>query len=744
MAIEEIIKDLPKGLFNWYTFSNLDRVLLVSERESGLEDFFEMTFNFCKISSVHEILAEDFINVYEGYYDYIVAINAIEYVRDPVEFLKISNSLLKRDGCLLIGTGNRLGIKYFCGERDPFTNSSFDGIENYKRVVPLNGNYIEGRNYSQSEIRAMLKDAEIGNSKFYSVFPNLEMPQHLFAEDWIPKEELGIRLMPKYCNPNSIFLEEQYLYTDLIDNNMFHQMANAYLIECPKTNTFDNVSKVTLSIDRGKRHAVATLVRSDETVEKRVLYLEGQNKIHEIKQNELDLQSRGINVVTSDIDGNVLRMPYISDEIAMVYLRRLFFSDLEAFIWEMDRFRQLIIKSSTIVENQMETEKFGPILKNGYWDMVPLNCFFSEGTYLFFDQEFKITNCPVNLIFYRVVQIVYMNDLNMEDRLPRSFFWEKYDMLASIEYYQSKSHQLLTEVRNLKDLRAFNEKYDTTPETITINRQRINHSRDEYRRKFEDIFNNIGNRKVVIFGSGKYMKHFMSRFADKFNIHAIVDNNEVKWGKRVNNVEIHSPEYLMTIDPNELKIIVCVKSYTSIERQLHNLGIDTYSIYDPKGDYRSLGTCVENSSEDVRSINKKYSRGYLAGVFDLFHIGHLNIIRKAKEQCDYLIVGVVNDEAVRKNKGIEPFIPFEERIEMVKACQYVDEAVEITLDYATTRDAYWMYRFDCQFSGSDYENHPDWIAAKAFLQKNGSNLEFLPYTEQTSSSKIRQHIDGRK
>ena len=127
----------------------------------------------------------------------------------------------------------------------------------------------------------------------------------------------------------------------------------------------------------------------------------------------------------------------------------------------------------------------------------------------------------------------------------------------------------------------------------------------------------------------------------------------------------------------------------------------------------------------------------------MYHVGHLNMFRRAKEQCDYLIVGVVTDEGVRKYKKTEPFVPFEERIELVRSCRYVDEAVEIPLNYGGTRDAYRLYQFDCQFSGSDYVENPDWLAEKAYLEKHGAEMVFFPYTERTSSTKIKGLIEKK-
>ena len=140
---------------------------------------------------------------------------------------------------------------------------------------------------------------------------------------------------------------------------------------------------------------------------------------------------------------------------------------------------------------------------------------------------------------------------------------------------------------------------------------------------------------------------------------------------------------------------------------------------------------------------KKYHIGYIAGVFDLFHVGHLEKFKLAKEQCDYLIVGLVTDEGVRRFKKTEPFVPFEERKAMLEACKYVDEVVKIPPSFGGTKDAWRMYGFDVQFSGSDYVDNPRWQAEKEFLNQHGVDMVFFPYTESTSSSKLKELIQRK-
>ncbi len=95
-------------------------------------------------------------------------------------------------------------------------------------------------------------------------------------------------------------------------------------------------------------------------------------------------------------------------------------------------------------------------------------------------------------------------------------------------------------------------------------------------------------------------------------------------------------------------------------------------------------------------------------------------------------------------KKTNPEIPFQERKEIVGACKYVDEVVEIPLDWGGTDEAYRRYQFDVQFSGDDYANDPGWIASKSYCKKHGADLVFFPYTKSTSSTKNKKESLKKK
>ena len=133
---------------------------------------------------------------------------------------------------------------------------------------------------------------------------------------------------------------------------------------------------------------------------------------------------------------------------------------------------------------------------------------------------------------------------------------------------------------------------------------------------------------------------------------------------------------------------------------------------------------------------KHYKIGYTTGVFDLFHIGHLNILRRAKERCDFLIVGVSTDELVNNYKNKLPIIPYEERVEIVKAIKYVDMVVpQTTMDKMV---AWEKLHFDAIFHGDDWKGSSLYTSIEENLKKVGCDMIYLPHTDGTSSTLITE------
>ncbi len=128
--------------------------------------------------------------------------------------------------------------------------------------------------------------------------------------------------------------------------------------------------------------------------------------------------------------------------------------------------------------------------------------------------------------------------------------------------------------------------------------------------------------------------------------------------------------------------------------------------------------------------------GYTGGVFDLFHVGHVNLLNRAADKCDYLIVGVSTDELCFSYKHKTPTIPFKDRLKIVKNIKVVDKVVcQDTLDHTINWE---KYRFHKLFVGTDWKGSERWTKWEQLLRAKGVEIIYLPYTQHVSSTKIKE------
>lgn len=714
-AGEELVKELQKGLLGWYDFPKDARIYYYGETaDEALED---------------------------GAYDYVISNADIEKYEEPKQLLEECRRLLKPDGRLLLAANNRYGIRYFCGDRDPYTERSFDGVEGYARAYSKKEDVFAGRCYARAELKAMLRKAGFVNYQFYSVFNGLDNPCLLYREDYLPNEDLANRLFPTYHYPDAVFLEERLLYRGLVENDMFHQMANAYLIECtPDQNAgLCSVQHVTSSIERGKEKAVYTIIYDTGMVEKRAVYPEGKDRLKKLYQYGEELKEHGIKVVDGTYQDGCYRMPYVNMESGQLYLKRLLHEDVRAFLDAMDRFRDTILASSELVcADKGDGE--GAVLRYGNVDLVPLNSFYDGTDFVFYDQEFREEDYPANVLIWRMVATFYAGDMEAGKILPMDTLLERYDLKRNLKKWQSCEWEFLAKLRNEEPLAEYHKRVRANREVVYSNRQRMNYSAEKYQKLFVDIFHHADTRKLILFGSGNFAKKFLMIYGKDYPVYAILDNRKENWGKELDGIKIQSPDILKELSSGEYKVIICIKNYLSVMKQLDEMGVGEYSIYDWNQDYPRPLKAPKKAEKNENDTPKKYHIGYVAGAFDMFHAGHLNLLKKAKEQCDYLIAGVIADETIYKKKKKNPVIPLADRVEIVASCRYVDQAEPLPADYNGIVDAYRMFHFDAQFSGDDHGNDEAWLKDKEYLNSQGADIVFFPYTKRVSSTKLRKDI----
>ena len=136
---------------------------------------------------------------------------------------------------------------------------------------------------------------------------------------------------------------------------------------------------------------------------------------------------------------------------------------------------------------------------------------------------------------------------------------------------------------------------------------------------------------------------------------------------------------------------------------------------------------------------KKYKIGYTTGVYDMFHIGHLNILKRAKEQCEYLIVGVTTDALCFERKGKYPVIREDERVAIVDAIQYVDQV--ILQDDMNKLEAVNQYNVDAVFVGSDWKNTEAWNRYEKEFAQVECDVVYLDHTDGISSTILRERMN---
>lgn len=191
-----------------------------------------------------------------------------------------------------------------------------------------------------------------------------------------------------------------------------------------------------------------------------------------------------------------------------------------------------------------------------------------------------------------------------------------------------------------------------------------------------------------------------------------------------------------------------LEQITSLTKEIRMKSKNSDMLYIPN--YETYKRVIERNNEnmyefglssyDYKITNSKlkperqYVIGYLSGTFDLFHIGHLNLLKRAKEQCDYLIVGVHESG---KWKGKETFIPFEERLQIVQSNQFVDRAV---MSCKEDSEAWEKYHYDKLFVGSDYKGSERFNRYEQYFSNKNVEIIYFPYTKGTSSTQLREAL----
>lgn len=383
---------------------------------------------------------------FEQKFDYITLIGVLEYQGDytntenPYEdFLKKIKTLLKPNGTLLIAIENQFGLKYWCGAREDHTMIPFAGINNYML------NDAKARTFSRAALKELIKGSGYKNSFFYYPMPDYKLPTVIYSQEKLPRNANMENMFCYYApDKNTLVAREDILYQDIIQNQVFEFFANSFLVECTDSDQYGEVIFASISCERMPEYRIGTRLIGKERVEK--FSLKGQigySHMQQIINNQRKLEERGLKICEYRMMDGKTVVEYIDAQLCQdIMLEKYQQKNLEKIFVFWDLLYEEIMMSSEKTgweENVMymlhlgiepDAEKYGPILKTAYTDMILRNAFWIDEQMQWFDQEWTLQNIPAKYVLFNAIIEFYVSYPEVSAVLPLDQVALRYGLAA--------------------------------------------------------------------------------------------------------------------------------------------------------------------------------------------------------------------------------------------------------------------------------------------------------------------------
>lgn len=460
---------LRKNILNWYPFEKESSVLEIGCGMGAITNMLcekchdvtavelskrraTATLLRCRERENLEIIVGNLNDIqFEKKFDYITLIGVLEYqgtytdTDNPyMDFLTEIKKYLKPNGKLLVGIENKYGLKYWCGAREDHTGFPFEGMNQYtltnKKV----------KTFSKKELEELVRDSGFGHSFFYYPLPDYKLPTVLYSQDVLPTNEHLHGMRPYYIPDRSTLVAgETDIYKDLIDNGVFEFFANSFLVECSDDENLGQVTFGCFSTERKEKYRVATIFTRKDEVEKIPLYeKEGATHIWQIVKNAEAMRKAGKNVLPMKlVDGKLIseymHEELLEDRMLTAYRRKNKFEIYRIFdkVWQEILTSSEHIKAednifySMEIDKEVDAQKYGPILRVGFIDMILRNAFYKEGEIWWFDQEWILECVPARFVFFRVVLALYGLFPWVEHVIPVAEIAQRYELISAWKEY---------------------------------------------------------------------------------------------------------------------------------------------------------------------------------------------------------------------------------------------------------------------------------------------------------------------
>ena len=541
--------ELGWALLGWYDFPRTERALIVGRYSSvclaQLHKLFQQT----------EFYAEGTDYPKESF-DAILVFGEMRSREECISFLirAVRGGWLREQGVLLWSADNRLGLRFLCGD---------DRLDS------------AGACFTRQEWLDIFRYVGMEAPRFYYLMPGWHFPRNIYTEEHLPGERSLSRMEFRYVRPGSLIREETSLLRDSIHNDIFPAVANAFLMEWRQTaGAVRRAAYVDMTADKGSR-ASALVCYTDGTVCKKPLFSNGS--VLDIYVHGEQLRRRGIRIVGQRYQNRSIWMPYVDAPLLADVLaeqaaksRTRFFSLMEQ--WWLDILRSSDLSVEACAFPIDPGADYGPILRNAYLDFAPTNCFFQKGELLYFDQEYVRADYPAKFVLYRGLLLLYGSHPEIEQQIPlqqvKDFYaldalWTAFDHVEQ-DIFQQEVHSCP----------AFHGENQMVPRVLQRN---IRLLKQIDRIAEQDLFGDLGEKKLILFGAGRYCEAYLQAYGAGHCPSYIVDNNPAKWGQSKDGIAICSPQVLLE-EKESFRVIICSQQVETMKQQLERMGIKEYRV----------------------------------------------------------------------------------------------------------------------------------------------------------------------
>lgn len=469
------------NILNWYPFIDTDKILMIGKNSPELVNAIKE-----RTKNVKELEQYDFGCMDGEKYDYIILIGILENWKQTVktkstleELLSDLTDNLNENGKIIFSVDNKFGLRFFAGNPEKVLHQKF------KSLIGYNNETEKVESFTKTILENMIKRLGF-NARFYYPLPDYKMPNVIFTDDELPEYNSIDKYNPYFEKNSDILFNEIDVFREILktDENMFTFFSNSFLVEISKGECNKEYKYISFNNMRKEEYRLITKI-ADTYVEKQKVTSKAESHYEQIKENIKYLESNNIKTVDY-VENGIIKSKYVDQKYLLnnVLTEKLEKGKLKDFYDIIDNYIQIISKNSYKEKDYNKTifakyqikpaeEKIienMDFLQHGLWDMTFKNCFYVDNDFLFFDQEWKEDNLPVQYILYRSIlyTISLRRFINIED------LFKKYNLTQYINLFENLDNKIQEKIRDDDVWRFYSENHTfdidaTKQELINLN-----------------------------------------------------------------------------------------------------------------------------------------------------------------------------------------------------------------------------------------------------------------------------------